>query len=226
MQYAGKNIKLISFDCYGTLIDWKKGVLNSLMPLFDEYLLDVSKDEIFTLFKKFDDEIVLSDFMYYRNVLNEIMKKFSAALNINLMKTDLDCLVNSLPNWEPFQDIAENLHKLKRKYKLALITNSDNDLIEKNLVFLGVSFDYTVTSADLGSYKPSQNNFIEALRIFNLPADQIIHVAQSIYHDIVPCNQLGINNIWINRYNEPFPDQEKEKPGIEIRSMRELLTIV
>ena len=223
MQTIPDNIKLISFDCYGTLVDWKSGVLNTLVPLFNDYLLDISEEEIFELFTKFDAEVIHSDFIYYRNVLIEIMKRFSNALNINLMKSDLDCLVNSLPNWPPFGDTSSSLKKLKNKYKLALITNSDNDLIDKTLSFLGVKFDYIITSAKVKSYKPSLNNFITSMEEFNLPPNQILHVAQSIYHDITPCNKLGIRNIWLNRYVDPSPVDTIEKPGFEIRSLTELV---
>lgn len=223
---SSPDIKLISFDCYGTLIDWKKGILNTLVPLFEEYLLDISGDEIFSLFKTFDAEFVHSDFISYRNLLMEIMKRFSSALNINLMKSDFDCLVNSLPIWEPFSDTIENLRMLKRRFKLALITNSDNDLVEKTIALLGVQFDFVITSADVGSYKPSLNNFLTSLETFNLNANQIVHVSGSLYHDIAPCNELGIRNIWINRYKDESSLDEIEKPGYEIKSLKELLTIL
>jgi 2-haloacid dehalogenase len=221
-----KEIELISFDCYGTLVDWKKGILDTLVPLFDDYLLDISREEIFQLFIKFDAEILNSDFIFYRNVLREIMKRFSSHLKINMMENDLDCLVKSLPTWPVFEDTAETLRKLKNHYTLALITNSDNDLVEKTLNFLGVHFDYVITSSQLGTYKPSGNNFYRALEAFDLPAGKIIHVAQSIYHDIIPCNELGIQNMWVNRYNEPSPVDEIEKPGAEINTLSEMVTLL
>jgi 2-haloacid dehalogenase len=187
-----KEIELISFDCYGTLVDWRKGILDTLVPLFDDYLLDISREEIFHLFMKFDEEILNSDFIFYRNVLRQIMKRFSSHLNINMMENDLDCLVKSLPSWPVFEDTSEILRKLKNHYALALITNSDDDLVEKTMNFLGVHFDYVITSSQLRTYKPSGNNFYRALETFDLPSDKIVHVAQSIYHDIIPCNELGI----------------------------------
>ncbi|MGC9342933.1 MAG: HAD-IA family hydrolase, partial [Bacteroidales bacterium] len=212
--------------CYGTLVDWKKGVLNTLVPLFDEYLLEISEEEIFLLFKKFDSEILASDFISYRNVLKEIMKKYSSFLNINMMESDLDCLVKALPTWPVFEDTPGALRDLKKTFKLALITNSDDDLIEKTLAFLGVSFDYVITSAQVGSYKPSGNNFFRALESFDLPPHKILHVAQSIYHDIIPCNELGIQNIWVNRYDEPSPADELEKPGKEVKSLTEIARVI
>ena len=217
-----ENIELISFDCYGTLIDWKQGVLNTLVPLFDEYLLDIEPGEIFSLFRRFDAESLSSDFISYRNVLREIMKKYAHHLNVNMMQADLDCLVNSLPDWPAFEDTVLALRKLKMSYKLALITNSDNDLIEKTLNFLGVEFDYVITSESLNSYKPSTENFTRALKIFDLPTHKILHVAQSIYHDIIPCNELGIRNLWVNRYNDPSPSDDVEKPGGEITGLAQL----
>lgn len=221
-----KDIQLISFDCYGTLVDWQKGILNTLGPLFEDYLLDISDEEIFQLFIKFDAEILTSDFIFYRNVLREIMKKFSLQLNINMMTNDLDCLVKSLPTWPVFDDTADTLRKLKNHYQLALITNCDDDLVEKTQNFLGVNFDYVITSSQIGTYKPSGNNFYRALEAFDLSPDKILHVAQSIYHDIIPCNELGIQNIWVNRYNEPSPEDLMEKPGWEIMSLAEIIQIL
>lgn len=221
-----KDVELISFDCYGTLVDWKTGVLNTLVPLFDEYLLDISEEEIFSLFREFDAELINSDFIFYRNVLTEIMKKFSTRFNLNLMKSDLDCLVKALPSWPVFEDTSPVLKKLKESYRLALITNSDDDLIEKTLGFISINFDYIITSSSLRSYKPSGNNFQKALENFDLPSHHILHVAQSIYHDIIPCNELGIRNIWVNRYNGPTPSDEIEKPGKVVMNLEEMVNFL
>jgi 2-haloacid dehalogenase len=221
-----EDIEIISFDCYGSLVDWKKGILDILVPLFDEYLLEITEDEIFSLFLKFYDEQTQNGFIYYRNVLMEIMKKFSKALNINLMRTDLSCLIDSLPNWPLFTDTRDSLKQLKNSFELALIVNSDNDLIEKTISMMGIKFDYIITSEAAHSYKPSPAIFLHALKVFPHPSHKIIHVAQSLQFDIAACNEIGIENIWLNRYNDKSPEDQIEKPGKEISSLEALTNLL
>ena len=214
--------KTISFDCYGTLIDWKKGVLDALAPLFDEFLIDISEEEIFSLFMKFDAQFESLSYIPYKEILKDIMKAFSKELGLNMMEEDMMVLSDRLPKWPIFPDTVESLERLKAKYKLAIISNIDNDLFQKTKATLKVEFDYVISAEDVGSYKPSLNNFNEALKLFDIHKDNLLHCAQSLYHDISPCNQLGINNIWINRYNENYSDVTIEKPDLEILSLKEL----
>ncbi len=216
------NTKIISFDCYGTLIDWKKGVLNALVPLFDEFLIDISEEEIFSLFLKFDAKLESLSYIPYKEILKDIMKAFSKELGLNMVDDDLMVLSDSLPQWPAFPDTVASLEKLKTKYKLAIISNIDNDLFQKTKSTLKLEFDFVISAEDVGSYKPSINNFNEALTLFDIPKDNLLHCAQSLYHDISPCNQLGISNIWINRYNEGYSDSIIEKPDIELNSLKEL----
>ena len=217
------NAEIISFDCYGTLIDWKKGVLDALAPLFDEFLIDISKEEIFSLFLKFDAQLESLSYVPYKEILKDIMKAFSKELGLNMMEEDLMVLSDSLPQWPAFQDTVASLEKLKTKYKLAIISNIDNDLFQKTKAVLNVEFDYVISAEDVGSYKPSLNNFNEALKIFDIPNNNLLHCAQSLYHDISPCNQLEINNIWINRYGDLRPDFNQVKPIMEFGTISDLV---
>lgn len=221
-----ENKEVISFDCYGTLIDWKSGVLETLTPLFDQYLLDISQEEIFNLFSRFDREIISGEFIFYRNVLKEIMKSFSKELNLNLSEYDLTALQDSLQNWRPFEDSVRVLKILKNNYKIALVSNIDNDLLELSNLSLEVQFDYLVTSENCRSYKPSQTNFIQALKTFDVPADRVLHVAQSLYHDIIPTNELGMDNVWVNRYQDEVPADPLEIPNKIIPDLSSLLNLL
>jgi len=208
-------VKLISFDCYGTLVDWKKGVLDALRPLFDDYFLDIDDEHIFGLFAEFDESLVTGEFMNYTDVLSEVMKHFAKRLNVNIQSSDIGLLAESLPSWPPFEDSVEALDELKSKgFRLAVISNVDRPLLDKTLDKMDVTFDVVVTSDEIGSYKPSGENFLEALRRFHLPADEIIHVAQSHFHDILPARDLGITAAWINRYNDPVPPLDEEYAGL------------
>ncbi len=98
-----------------------------------------------------------------------------------------------------FPDTVEALTRLKTKYKLAIISNTDDDLFAATVRNLGVEFDYVITAEQCRTYKPSRNNFLEALERLGLPREQVLHVAQSIYHDVVPTRALGISSVWVNR---------------------------
>ncbi len=214
-------IRLISFDCYGTLIDWKKGVTGALRPLLDDYFITMDDEQVFRLFAEIDEDMVTAGFRPYREVLTEIMRRFAAKLNINMHPEDLDILVRSLPGWEPFGDTVEALREMKSKnYRLAIISNTDKSLIGETLKLLDIGFDMVITSEELGSYKPSPENFLEALRRFRQPADEIIHAAQSRFHDIIPARDLGISTAWINRYNEPVPPMDEEYAGMRFPDLR------
>jgi 2-haloacid dehalogenase len=208
-------IKLISFDCYGTLIDWKTSVVNTLKTLFDDYLIDISEEEIFKLFLGFDENLVKADFMFYRSMLREILKLYAKTFNINFAQDDLECLVRTLPSWKPFPDTVNALKIIKQNYKIAIISNIDRDLLDKSLIMLDTNFDYIITSDEVKSYKPSLNNFTYAFRRFNLPSQNILHVAQSRFHDIIPSNELGIKNVWINRYAQATSADPQEIPAAE-----------
>jgi 2-haloacid dehalogenase len=208
-------IRLISFDCYGTLIDWKKGVLDAIHPLLEDYFIEMDNDQIFSLFAEYDAELVTGEFMTYRLVLREIMERFTRKLNLNIHQVNSDLLTESMSGWQPFTDTVPALKELKaRGYQLAVLSNVDRDLLEKTLSLLDTAFDIVITSEELGSYKPSPDNFMEALRRFRFPADEVIHAAQSRFHDIIPARDLGITAAWINRYNDPVPPIDEEFSGM------------
>ena len=216
-----KKISLISFDCYGTLIDWRKGVLNALHPFLEDYFIEMDDEQIFSLFREFDENLVTGKFQSYDIILTEIMKLFGKSLNINIQEEDFSLLADSLPQWPLFADTNQSLENLRQKYKLAIISNIDRPLLEKTLKKFNIRFDYYITSGELGSYKPSSENFLEALQQFKLPSDQLLHVAQSRFHDILPARELGLQAVWINRYHDPVPPVEDDQyPGMHFPDLK------
>ncbi len=197
--------KVISFDCYGTLIDWKQGVIQSLHPLLAEYHLNIPEEDLFTLFAEADRYFTSGKYITYREILIRTMKWIADRLGINLYGNDEKALTGSFPNWKPFPDVQEALGQLKRKYPLVILSNVDDDLFSFTRKLLGVTFDEVITAYQVRSYKPAPVHFREALDRLGLePGGDLLHVAQSIYHDIDPCREMGIPHIWINRYDEPF----------------------
>ena len=175
--------EVVSFDCYGTLIDWESGILLPLKQLLSNREIDFSDDGTLELFAEFESELEKdqSNYIEYRKVLQEIVKKFGQKFNFQATATEINSLVDSLKNWQPFPDTVAALSALKQKYKLAVISNIDDDLFAGTAKHLKVEFDWLITAEKVRSYKPSTRNFEIALETMGIPPEKLLHVAQSVY---------------------------------------------
>ena len=196
----------ISFDCYGTLIDWESGilpVLRRLLALHDQSLADAA---LLELYGEFEAEAESGPYQNYRDVLQSVVLAFARRLNFEATPAEIRSLHESVPSWPPFPDTVAALHQLKRRFKLAVISNIDDDLFAATRNHLDVEFDAIITAQQAQSYKPSSRNFELALRTLALPPERLLHAGQSIYHDVVPAQSLGISAVWVNR--------KSARPGI------------
>ncbi len=196
----------ISFDCYGTLIDWESGilpVLRRLLALHDQSLADAA---LLELYGEFEAEAESGRYQNYRDVLQSVVLAFARRLNFEATPAEIRSLHESVPSWPPFPDTVAALHQLKRRFKLAVISNIDDDLFAATRNHLDVEFDAIITAQQAQSYKPSSRNFELALRTLALPPERLLHAGQSIYHDVVPAQSLGISAVWVNR--------KSARPGI------------
>lgn len=193
------NIQVFTFDCYGTLIDWESGILSALQPILSAIGQNLDEENILQLFAKFEAEIQQGEYLTYREVLKRVLEKFSEHFNFVVATEEVYALADSIRYWLPFPDTVKSLKALKQKYKLAIISNVDDNLFAFSAQHLEVEFDWIITAEQVKSYKPSLNNFTVAMERINLPKEQILHVAGSIYHDIVPAKSLGISTVWVNR---------------------------
>ncbi len=196
----------ISFDCYGTLIDWEAGILPVLRVVLANHGRCLSDSDILELYGEFEAEAESGVYQSYRSVLQSVVRAFGDRLHFTASPSELNSLHESVPAWPPFADTVWALQELQKRYKLFVISNIDNDLFAQTRKHLGVDFDGVITAEQAGSYKPSLNNFELALRTFSLSADRLLHVGQSIYHDVVPARSLGISTVWVNR--------KSARPGI------------
>jgi len=219
-------VKLLSFDCYGTLIDWKKGVLDILEPFFNEFQLDFSREELFEAFLNGDRSLEAGEYIPYREILAEIVLFMADELRVSIDPASRYLLSERFGEWHPFPDTVKSLRELKKNYQLAILSNVDDAMFGITNALLEVDFDYIITAEQLGSYKPSANNFLKAAERFELQVPEMMHVAQSIYHDIVPSNKLGWNNTWVNRYGEPRRTHPLEIPDLEVPDLASLLTLL
>jgi len=190
---------ILTFDCYGTLIDWENGILTALKPVLVNHNINLNDDAILELYAKFESDIEKGEFLICKNVLGKIMERIGNKFEFDLSSSEKDCLVESLRNWKPFPDTSESLQLLKNKFKLAIISNIDDDLFAYSEKQIGVNFDYVITAEQVCSYKPALDNFEFAIRKIGVSPDKILHVAQSIYHDIIPAKTVGLSTVWVNR---------------------------
>jgi 2-haloacid dehalogenase len=193
------NFNVLTFDCYGTLIDWENGILNSLRPVFTRHGLDPSDRDILETYAPIETKHEAGDHLGYKMVLRLVMTEMSLRFAFDATPGELDCLSASLPDWKPFPDTVEALIKLKTRFKLAVISNIDDDLFEASARRLEVPFDWVITAQQAGAYKPSHEVFDYAMKKIGVPREQILHVAQSVYHDIIPARAIGLHSVWVNR---------------------------
>jgi 2-haloacid dehalogenase len=135
---------------------------------------------------------------------------------------ELDALPNSLGAWPPFPDTVAALRRLKTRYKLAVISNTDDDLFAQTAKLLQVPFDEVVTAEQAGSYKPSHNNFLLALKRLGVGKDKVLHVAQSRHHDIAPSHALGIKNVLVTRRGRGAVLENAAQPDLEVPDLKTL----
>ncbi|MGA9352089.1 MAG: haloacid dehalogenase type II [Terriglobales bacterium] len=197
MNFSG--ITTITFDCYGTLIDWEAGILPVLGGLLRRHGRALSDAAILELYGEFEAEAESGAYQSYREVLQSVVRGFGGHASFDPSPADVTSLYESVPLWPPFSDTVAALQRLAARYRLAIISNIDDDLFAQTRKHLGVEFAAVITAEQARSYKPSLHNFELALNKLEVRPDQLLHVGQSIYHDVLPAQSLGISTVWVNR---------------------------
>jgi 2-haloacid dehalogenase len=193
------SFRALTFDCYGTIIDWEAGILAALRPVFERRAVQASDDELLEAFGGAEAEVEAGPYQRYRDVLGEVLVRMSRDRRFDPTQEEVDAFGGSVGEWPPFPDSVEALQRLAARYRLGVITNCDDDLFATTSRRLGVTFDAVVTAQQVGSYKPSHRNFEVMFDRIGLPRDQILHVAQSLFHDHVPAKELGLSTVWVDR---------------------------
>ena len=190
----------VSFDCYGTLVDWETGISTAVADVLKPHGVVCSRAEILRLFSEVEPRVQGSgEYLEYRIVLRRVVEGMGAELGVRFAEPDLGCLADTLPHWPVFPDVAEALTALKACYKMAVISNVDDDLFAGTAQALSVDFDAVVTSQQARSYKPDLRNFHLARERMGVEKERWLHVAESLYHDVAPANRLGVKSVWVDR---------------------------
>jgi len=189
----------LTFDCYGTLIDWETGIVDALGALLTRHGREVEPGAMLAAFARHEATIEAGPYRRYRDVLASVAWEICAEHSVDATDTELDAFGGSVAEWPAFPDSADALALLSARYRLGVITNCDDDLFAASAKKLGVAFDPVVTAQQVRSYKPDHANFEAMFERLALPRERILHVAQSLFHDHVPAKQLGLATVWVDR---------------------------
>ena len=197
------DFKVLTYDCYGTLIDWETGILHALRPLLRSSSVERSREDVLVSFAQHEtaQEAATPD-MIYSELLARVHRRLAEEWGIAASEADHRAFGGSVGDWPAFADSAAALAYLKQFYNLVILSNVDRNSFAASSKRLGVAFDAVYTAEDIGSYKPDPRNFhymIEALKRAGHAERDILHVAQSLFHDHAPANAAGLRSTWIDR---------------------------
>jgi 2-haloacid dehalogenase len=195
-------VEVLSFDCYGTLIDWETGILASLRAILGTAGRETSSDALLETYARHEARLEAGPWRPYRQVLSDALAATTEEQGVTVPEEDRAALGGSIADWSAFADSAPALARLRDRFGLAVITNCDDDLFDFSDNRLGRPFTWRITAEQAGAYKPARANFELALERIGLPPERIVHVAQSLFHDHVPALAMGLRTVWVNRRHD------------------------
>ncbi len=217
----------LTFDCYGTLIDWEAGIGAALRPVLRGHGHDVSEEVALELFGSIESGIQTGEFLSYAEVLRRVMDGIGSRLGFEPDTDERNALVASIGEWPVFPDTRRSLAALAGRYRLVVLSNVDDELFDRTSPALGVSLHDVITAQQVRSYKPSPAHWHAFLARADTTVDRVLHVAQSLFHDIAPARRLGIATVWVNRRSgrpgsgaTPHSDA---RPDLEVPDLASLL---
>jgi 2-haloacid dehalogenase len=223
---------ILTFDCYGTLIDWESGIIKALQSLSARADPALSRDEVLEAFGRHETaQQTETPSMIYSELLAVVHARLAREWGIQTNASESKTFGCSVPDWPAFPDSPAALQYLKKHYKLAILSNVDRESFQASNERLQIGFDYIFTAQDIGSYKPNPRNFeylIERLGHEGFPKNEILHTAESLYHDHLPANKAGLASAWIYRrhaqqgFGATHPPEAMPRYDFQFKSMEEL----
>ena len=214
-----KEVTFVTFDVYGTLIDWETGAYDAFAREADKDGYTLAREELIPLFLEIQREIKGGSYELYAEVLRRTAVQISRQLGWPLEPSRSGFLPESVKRWPPFKETNAQLNKFKKKFQVGLISNIDDKLLGQTRRHIPLDYDLVVTAQQVRSYKPDPAHFKEAERRIGSKKGWV-HVASSYYYDVEPCLKLKIPVIWVNRHKEPL-DASQKKPTAEVRTLLE-----
>ena len=190
---------VLTFDCYGTLIDWEAGILAALRAPLAAHGVTAADEDVLEAFARHEAEVEAGPYRRYREVLGEVLGAMVGHFGGEASAAERETFGASVADWPAFPDSPAALARLHERFKLGVITNCDDDLFAASQRRLGLEFDYLVTAQQAKRYKPNPRGFELMFERVGLPPARILHVAQSLFHDHVPAKRLGLSTVWVDR---------------------------
>jgi 2-haloacid dehalogenase len=214
-----KNVTFVTFDVYGTLIDWETGIYEAFAKEAARDDFEIDRTQLIALFHEISREIEGGSYELYAEVLRRTAIEIAKRLEWPLEPSRSGFLPDSVQRWKPFKETNTQLQKLAKKYKLGLLSNIDDKLLGQTRRHIPTDFDLVVTAQQVRSYKPEPAHFTECARRVGGKRGWV-HVASSHYHDVAPCIKARVPVIWVNRSKETL-DSSQKKPTLEVTSLKE-----
>jgi 2-haloacid dehalogenase len=225
--------KALTFDCYGTLIDWESGIIEALKPLTGKAARALTRDAILEAHARHESAQQLqTPAKLYRDLLAVVYRRLAEEWSVKASWAECVAYGRSIETWPAFADSAAALQYLKQRHRLVILSNVDNESFAASNKKLVVDFDAVYTAEDIGSYKPSDRNFdymLEKLKTLGIEKHEILHTAESIFHDHVPANKHGLASCWIHRrhdqkgFGATMSPGKMPKVGFRFNSMADLV---
>jgi 2-haloacid dehalogenase len=219
---AFDSFQAVTFDCYGTLIDWESGILRVLRPLLTEHGKRVPDEQILAVFAELEPAIQAREFLRYRLVLEEVVRGLGQHFGFSVSTDEARSLAASLKTWTPFPDTLAALHALKSKYRLGIISNTDEDLFSDTARHLRFAFDWVITAEQARAYKPAPAIFELALKKIGLAPEKVLHAGQSVFHDVVPARQMGMRTALVTRRGAGATKRVAAQADLEVPDLKAL----
>lgn len=220
---ARSEFDIITFDCYGTLIDWEGGIISAFQTEAAKDGVELNADEIIEAYNVEEPVVESAGYRSYREVLGETARRVGARLAWSIESNRGAFLAASLADWEPFADTNAALARLASRFKLGILSNVDDDLLAATRRHFTVEFDLIVTAQQIKSYKPAEAHFTEA--IARTAGKRLLHAAQSYFHDVAPARRLGIPSVWVNRHGSTA-EPGGPLPTYEVRTLTEFADLM
>lgn len=226
------DIRVLSFDCYGTLIDWETGIADQLESWVRRHGIAIDREALLEMFARAEPAAeTTTPGALYPDILRAVHRTLALDLGLEPEPTEADRFAVSVGDWPPFPDTGDALRRLAARYRLVILSNIDRVSFARTNEALGVSFDAVITAEEVGAYKPDRRMFdrlFEVVDDWRIDRGSMLHAAQSLHHDHVPAKALGLRTAWVNRRAgrdgggaTPVPDAEVQ-PDIEVRTLEAL----
>jgi 2-haloalkanoic acid dehalogenase, type II len=202
-----RDYRYLTLDCYGTLIDWRTGLAEHLGGLLRRHGVDPAPEELLRVYVEEEHRLESGPYHRYREILMESARATAARFGVSLSEDEARRFAESLPSWPPFPDTVDGLKAFRvLGFRRIILSNVDRDLLAETVRRHGLEIDGAITAEDTRTYKPNPQHWLAFCARYGARREEILHIAQSLLHDIRPALRLKIDCVWLNRYREPVPE--------------------